>query len=74
MKKTAIVLAVIAVLLSDIMCAVIAFIYRDMLCGIEHMGYSAPASVAFLYAIPFVIAIMICVVLAVVIYRKRQKN
>ncbi len=38
------------------------------------MGYSAPASVAFLYAIPFVIAIMICVVLAVVIYRKGRRT
>ena len=73
MKKAAIVFAVIAVLLSDIMCALVAFAYRDMLCGIEHLGYSAPASVAFLYAIPFLIGIIICVVLAVILYRKSKR-
>ena len=73
MKKAAIAFAVIAVLLSDIMCALVAFTFRDMLCGIEHLGYSAPASAAFLYAIPFMIGIGICAVLAVVFYRKSQK-
>lgn len=70
MKKAAIVFTAIAVLLSDIMCAVVAFAYRDMLCGIAHMGYSAPARVAFFYAIPFLIGIIICAVLAIVFYRK----
>ena len=59
MKKAAIAFAAIAVLLSDIMCAVVAFAYRDMLCGIRHLGYSAPASAAFLYAIPFMAGIII---------------
>jgi len=70
MKIAAIVSIAIAVLLSDIMCAFVAFVYRDMLCGIEHLGYSAPVSVAFLYAIPFLIGIIICAVLAIVFYRK----
>jgi len=65
--------AVIAVLLSDIMCAFVAFAYRDMLCGIEHLGYSAPAGAAFLYAIPFVIGIIACVVMAVIFYMKSKK-
>ena len=59
MKKACTALIAIAVLLSDIMCAFVAFAYRDMLCGIEHLGYSAPASVAFLYAVPFIIGITI---------------
>lgn len=73
MKKAAIVFTVIAVLLSDIMCAFVAFAYRDMLCGIAHMGYSAPASAAFLYAVPFMTGIIICVVLAIVFYKKSRK-
>ena len=73
MKKAAIVFAAAAVLLSDIMCAFVAYAYRDMLCGIEHMYYSAPASTAFFYAIPFLTGIVICVVLAVVFYRKSKK-
>ena len=54
-----------AIVLSDIMCFVVAYTYRDMLCGIEHAGYSAPASTAFLYAIPFVVGIIVCAVLAI---------
>ena len=55
----------LAIVLSDIMCFVVAYNYRDMLCGIEHAGYSAPASAAFLYAIPFVVGIIVCAVLAI---------
>ena len=73
MRKAAIVFTAIAVLLSDIMCAVVAFAYRDMLCGTAHMGYSAPASAAFLYAIPFMIGIIICVVLAMVFNKKARQ-
>ena len=52
MGKLSHLFSAVAILLSDVMCAVVAFGYRDMLCGIEHSCYSAPASVAFLYAIP----------------------
>lgn len=65
MKKLSIIFALLAVLLSNIMCATVAYNYRDMLCGIEHAGYSAPASTVFLYAVPFVVGIIICVVLAI---------
>lgn len=70
MKTLSMVFGVLAVLLSNIMCAVVAFNYRDMLCGIKHAGYSAPASTAFLLAIPYVIGIMICVVLTIVFKKK----
>ena len=73
MKKAAIAFAVIAILLSDIMCAVVASVYRDMLYGIKHLGYSAPPSVAFLYAIPFMAGIIICAVLAGV-FSRNQRN
>lgn len=72
MKVAAKVFAVIAILLSDIMCAVVAYAYRGMLCGIEHLGYSAPASVAFLYAIPFMIGVIACVVFAIVCFKKSK--
>ena len=73
MKKAAIAFAAMAVLLSDIMCAVVASVYRDMVYGIRYLGYSAPASVAFLYAIPFMVGIIICAVLAGVFYKKSKK-
>ena len=65
MKKLNYLFIVIAILLSDIMCFVVAYNYRDMLCGIEHAGYSAPASVAFICAIPFLVGIISCIVLAI---------
>ena len=65
MKKLSYLFTALAIVLSDIMCFVVAYNYRDMLCGIEHAGYSAPASTAFLYAIPFVVGIIVCAVLAI---------
>lgn len=70
MKKLSIIFGLLAALLSDIMCAVVAYNYRDMLCGIEHAGYSAPASTAFLLAIPNLIGIVICIVLAITFMKK----
>lgn len=72
MKKSGLIFAALGVLLSDIMCFVVAFNYRDMLCGIEHRGFSAPAEIAFLIAIPFVIAITLCFILAFVFHRKAK--
>lgn len=70
MKKLSIIFALLAVLLSDIMCATVAYNYRDMLCGIEHAGYSAPVSTVFVYAVPFVVGIIVCVVLAIRLRKK----
>ena len=70
MKNRYICFLVLAILLSDVMCAVVAYRYCDMLWGIRYAGYSAPASIAFLSAIPFVIAIIICIILAIYFKRK----
>ncbi len=72
MKKLSVLFAALAVLLWGAMCAVVAWNYSTMLHGIEHHGYSAPASIAFLYAIPFVIGIAVCVVLAIVLHKKSK--
>ncbi len=70
MKALSTVFWILAVLLSDIMCAVVAYNYCDMVWGIKYAGYSAPASVAFLTAIPFAIAIVVCIVLALFFKKK----
>lgn len=54
----------IAVILSHIMCAVVAYNYCDMEWKIKVAGNSAPASIAYLYAVPFVIGIVLCVICA----------
>ena len=68
------VFAVLAILLSDIMCAVVGYGYSNMLWGIQCAGYSAPASVAFFAAIPYVIGIVVCAVVAVVCFRKAKND
>lgn len=70
MKKLSYLFATLAVVLSNIMCAVVAYTYRDILCGIEHAGFSAPADMAFLYAVPFIAVIMLCVLLAIRFHKK----
>ena len=62
--------AAIAILLSDVMCALVAYTYRDMICGAKHAGHSAPASLAFIYVVPFIAAIGACVLLAIVFHKK----
>lgn len=70
MKALSAIFCAFAVLLSDVMCAVVAYNYCDMIWGIRYAGYSAPASVAFFTAIPFAIAIIVCIVLAVYFRKK----
>lgn len=60
-----------SLILSDIMCFVTAYTYREMVCGIEHCGFTAPPIVAFFYAIPFLIGIVICIIIAIKLYKKK---
>ena len=73
MNRLHILFAAIAVLLSDIMCFVVAYNYRDMLCSIEHLGFSAPASTAFIYAVPFLIGILILCIFLSIRFHKKSK-
>ncbi len=72
MKKLSLLFVILGISLSDVMCFVVAYNYRELLCGIEHRGFSALAEIAFLIAIPFVIAITSCFILAFVFYRKAK--
>lgn len=65
MRKISNIFVLLAVILSDVMCAVVAYNFGVMQWGV----YSAPASIAFLYAIPYVIGIVICLIIAAV-FRK----
>lgn len=61
----------LALVLSHAMCAFVAWVYRDIVCGMEHRGFSAPPDIAFLYAVPFAVGILLCLGLAYVFHRKR---
>ena len=70
MKKLWILFIVLAVILSDVMCAVVAYSYCDLVWGGKYAGYSAPPSTAFAFAIPFLIAIVVCLAVAYVLRKK----
>ena len=70
MKKPGYLLTVLAIIISHIMCIVVTYNYRDILCSIEHAGFSGPAWLAFLYAIPFVVGIIVCTVLAIRFHKR----
>lgn len=73
MKVLSKVFGILAIILSDIMCAVVAYNYCELVWGGKYAGYSAPTSTAFLLAIPYLIGIVICVVLAVVFKKRAEK-
>ena len=73
MKKISNIFIALAIILSNVMCAVVAYNYCAMQWGEKYAGYSAPASVAFLYIIPYGIGIGVCAIVAMVL-RKRKVN
>lgn len=73
MKILSAVFGLLAILLSDIMCAVVAYNYCDLLwCG-QYAGCSAPASTALILAVPYVIGIAVCLILAIVFKKKANQ-
>jgi len=72
-KVLAIVFTVIGLFLSHAMCANVAFEYCNMLWGIKYAGYSAPADVAFLIAIPYLLGIIISFGIVFFIWKKSKK-
>lgn len=63
MKKYAILQylsAALAVLLSDIMCAAVAYNYCSLQWSARYEGASAPPSIAYLFAIPYLLGIILC--------------
>ena len=74
MKKLFVFFLVAILLLACTMCAVVAYNYRAMLDAIEHEGASAPASIVFLYAIPYLILIAVGIVGAVICHKKLERR
>ncbi|MFQ8983829.1 MAG: hypothetical protein ACLR6W_06345 [Evtepia sp.] len=74
MKKISYLFIVLAILLSDIMCAVVAYNYCALQWGGQYAVYSAPASAAFLYFIPYGLGIIFCIILARFFYKKQENK
>ena len=50
----------LALFMSHLGCVFVTYTYMKLLCGGLHMGWSAPADIAFIYIIPFVLLSMLC--------------
>ena len=73
MKNISNIFIALAIILSNVMCAVVAYNYCAMQWGAKYAAYSAPASVAFLYAVPYGIGIAVSVIVAIVL-RKSESS
>lgn len=62
----------LALFLSHYMVAMVAYNYCALEWGGKYEGYSALPETAFLYTIPFMIAILVCCVAARVLGRKKD--
>ena len=73
MKKYKICFIVFVGLIIILLCsmsATVAYNYCEMKFAIKYEGASAPASIAFLYLIPYIFGIVICSILCYVFYKK----
>lgn len=70
MHKLSILFKYLAIILSYFMCIIVSFRYGVMVWAIENEGVSAPAGVALILAIPFLIGIIICVIVSLYLKKK----
>lgn len=63
---------IIAYLFSYMMVTVVAFNYGYMFYAVKFDGASAPPTISFIFAFPFIIAILVCVVLIKIINKKMK--
>lgn len=69
-RKITKVMNFLAILISNFMFATVAYMYCRIQLGIKYEGWSVSAWVAFLYAIPFLIAIAVCLIICKIANRK----
>ena len=61
---------IIAYLFSYMMVTVVAFNYGYMFYAVKFAGASASPNISFIFALPFIIAILLCVIIIKIIKRK----
>lgn len=62
---------VVSVVLFGAMTATVAYNYASMECSIAHQGASAPASVAYFTAVPYIIVIAVLLAIGRVLREKK---
>lgn len=68
-KKAALFCFATAFVLFLSMCAAVVYEYARMQCAIAHGGAVVPVSVAFLLAMPFLLAVVVCLTAGFICYK-----
>ena len=66
------IIKLIIIIFSYMMVTVVAFNYGYMFYAIKFDGASASANISFIFALPFIIAILLCVILIKIINKKMK--
>lgn len=61
----------VGIILSNIMCARVSYVYCTVQWAAKYEGWSVSTGVAFLYAIPFMIGILFCIILYWIFHKKQ---
>ena len=56
----------------SILSSVISYNWASMECGIRHLGYSAPAYVALFSGVPYFVALLCCIIFAILIGKNKK--
>lgn len=72
-KNLSILFATVALIISHTMVAVVARNYANIICWSKHEGFSGNTSIAFILGIPYLIGLIVCIIFAVIFYRKGRK-
>ena len=73
MKKLSNVFAMLAILLTNVMCVVVTNVCTSGYYAEKYLFTSAPWEVGFLFIIPFVIAITVCSIVAYIAKKKGKQ-
>ncbi len=74
MKKLSVAFCALSILLANAMFLVLGYAYCNIYWQGKIGNTSAPASVAILYAIPFLLGICVCIVFSVVFWKKQKQS
>lgn len=73
-KNIARIFAILALVISHTMVAIVARNYANIQCWTNHTGYSGNTSIAFALGIPYLVGCIVCIIPAVIFYKKSKNT
>lgn len=72
-KNLSILFISVALIISHTMVAVVSRNYANIICWSEHEGFSGNTSIAFIIGIPYLIGLIVCIIFAIIFYKKGRR-